>query len=277
MRTFRLLVALAICSVLLVRNYTEAQSVINKSDTPKIDVVGGLEPYKTTEVSTSEIGVIAEVLVKRGEQIVKDQPLSRLDDRQQKVLVKEAEADFLSAGQLETVKHEKQFNERRVEITRELVDQGKGSRRELERYELEFDIAKAKLVSGEEAKAIAGIRAEKARLMLESRTIVAPHDGVIDEIYRSEGEFIASNAPAIVRLVDARKLRATFMLPEAISEQIRGREAVEVKLPSGTVVPGVVEFIASVASIEGRTLALTVLIDNSEGSIRSAHCELVLP
>ena len=277
MRTFRLLVAVAIFGVLLLSNYTEAQSVIIKPDTLTIDVVGGLEPYKSTEVSTSEMGVIAEVLVKRGEHVTKDQPISRLDDRQQKVLVKEAEADFLAAGQLETIKYEKLFNERRVEITKALVEQGKGSRRELERYELEYDIAKAKLISGEEAKVIAGIRAEKARLLLESRTVVAPHDGIIDEIYRSEGEFVASNAPAIVRLVDARRLRATFMLPEVISEQFRGKDAVEVRLPNGSVVPGVVEFIATVASIEGRTLAMTVLIDNEDEKIRSAHCELVLP
>lgn len=277
MRTLSVLTTIAICLLLLFKSYTEAQSVINKPEPLSMDVVGGLEPYKSTEVSTAETGVVIEVLVKRGEKVEAGQPLSRLDDRQQKVTLRQAEADYIAAGQLKTYSLEKEFNQRRAEKTKELVDGGKGSPRELERYELELDIARAKLLAGEEAKEIAGIQAEKAKLLLEARTIVAPHDGVIEEIFRSEGEFVAANAPAIVRLVDSSKLRAIFMLPESVAEQIRGKETIEIRLPSNAVVSGAVEYIASIASLDGRTIAMTVLVDNPDGNIRSAHCELILP
>ncbi len=129
-------------------------------------------------------------------------PLGRLDDEQQKVALKEAETEAYATGMIETARKEVAFNEKRVAVTRALVEDGKASPRELERYVMELEIASAKLRAQEESKQISKVRKEKAALSLHDRTIRAPHDGIVDEIYRDEGEYIAGNSPSLVRLVD---------------------------------------------------------------------------
>lgn len=253
-----------------------SQSVISRN-TSSIDSQGGLEPYRVTEVATAEVGLVREVYVKRGETVVAGMPLGRLDDEQQKVALKEAETDALATGMIETARKEVQFNEKRVAVTKALVEEGKASPRELERYVMEWEIAEAKLRAQEESKQIAKVRREKAMITLKDRTIRAPHDGVIDEIFREEGEYIASNSPAFVRLIDVSRLRATFMLPEELAEKFRNRHEAEIRLPSHAVIPGRIEYLSPFASAEGRTIVMTVLIENPDQTIRSAHCELVLP
>lgn len=253
-----------------------SQSVISRN-TSSIDSQGGLEPYRVTEVATAEIGLVREIYVKRGETVVEGMPLGRLDDEQQKVALKEAEADALATGMIETARKEVLFNEKRVAVTKALVEDGKASPRELERYVMEWEIAAAKLRAQEESKQIAKVRREKAMISLKDRTIRAPHDGVIDEIFRGEGEYIATNSPSFVRLIDVSRLRATFMLPEELADKFRNRVEAEIRLPSHSVVSGKIEYLSPFASAEGRTIVMTVLIENPDSTIRSAHCELVLP
>jgi RND family efflux transporter MFP subunit len=271
LQTLAVLFAFLSCSAQLY-----SQSVIPRN-TSSIDSQGGLEPFRVTEVATAELGVVREIFVKRGEPVVAGMPLGRLDDEQQKVALKEAETEAYATGTVETARKEVAFNEKRVAVTRALVEDGKASPRELERYVMELEIASAKLRAQEESKQISKVRREKAALSLHDRTIRAPHDGIVDEIYRDEGEYIAGNSPSLVRLVDVSRLRATFMLPEELAEKFRNRSEAEIRLPSHAVVPGRVEYISPFASAEGRTIVMTVLIDNSDHSIRSAHCELVLP
>lgn len=271
LQTLTVLLAFLSCSAQLY-----SQSVIPRK-TSSIDSQGGLEPFRVTEVATAELGIVREIYVKRGEPVVAGMALGRLDDEQQKVALKEAETEAQATGTIETARKEVAFNEKRVSVTKALVDDGKASPKELERYVMELEIASAKLRAQEESKQISKVRREKATLSLNDRTIRAPHDGIVDEIYRDEGEYIAGNSPSIVRLVDVSRLRATFMLPEELAEKFRNRTDAEIRLPSHLVVRGSIEYISPFASAEGRTIVMTVLIENPDYTIRSANCELVLP
>ena len=68
------------------------QSVINRS-LAAADKAGVLEPYKSTEVATAEMGVVRELYVKAGETIEPGTMIGRLDNEQQRVQVREAELD----------------------------------------------------------------------------------------------------------------------------------------------------------------------------------------
>ena len=178
---------------------------------------------------------------------------------------------------LETARREVDFNARRVDEITKLVTSGKGSPKELERYQLEFNIAKAKLQAQEEAKLISQARLEKAQLLLNERTIRAPHKGTVVEVYKDVGEYIAGNSPAIIRLVDASRLRARFYLSDEVAERFRKLGRAEIRLANHVVVQGNVEFIAPFAIAEGGVIEMTVIIENENGLIRSSNCELVLP
>jgi len=251
-----------------------AQSAIQRN-TAAIETQGGLEPMRITEVSTAEVGIVKEIVVKPGDEVSQGMPLGYLESEQQRAVLKEAELDAFATGTIETAKSEVNFNRRRVFETRPLVEMGRASPRELERFQMELSIAEAKLQTQEEAKMIAKARLEKAQIAFNDRTLRAPHDGIVVEIYKEAGEYIAGNAPAVVRIVDISKLRASFMLPEPMAERFRHRSEADIRLPNHAVVRGQIEYIAPFADAEGRTIAMTVLIDNADQTIRSAHCELV--
>ena len=252
------------------------QSVIQRTSA-SIDMLGSLAPFRSTEVATAEFGIVNEVLVKRGEFVQLGVPLGRLDSEQPRAALKEAEADAFSIGTLETARREVEFSRRRVQQTRPLVEHSKASPRELEKFELDLKIAEAKFQTQTEAKQLSQARLEKAEIALSERTIRAPHDGIVVEIYKKEGEYIAGNAPAFVKLLDISKLRATFMLSEQVADKFRDRTSAEIRLSNLVVVAGQIEYIAPFADASGRTIELTVIIENSDHSIRAANCELIHP
>ena len=252
------------------------QSVIQRTSA-SIDFLGSLAPFRITEVATAEAGIVEEVLVRRGEFVQSGQPVGRLDSEQARAALKEAQSDAFSFGALETARREVEFSSRRVQQTRPLVEQSKASPRELEKFELDLKIAEAKFQTQTEAKQLSQARLEKAEIALSERTIHAPHDGIVVETYKKEGEYIAGNAPAFVKLLDISKLRATFMLTEQMADKFRDLTTAEIRLSNHVVVSGQIEYVAPVADAAARTIELTVIIENTDNSIRAANCELVLP
>ena len=251
-----------------------AQSVINRS-LAAADKQGVLEPYRDTEVATAEMGVVRELYVEPGDVIEEKAEIGRLDNEQQRLLVMEAELDAAAVGNLETARRDYEFNQRRVTETAKIVAKGHASPRELERYTLELNTSKAKLQAQEEAKMISQARLEKAQLMLHERTIRAPHRGTVVTVNRDVGEYIAGNAPAIIRLVDTSKLRARFYLAVEAAERFRKSGRAEIRLENHVVVSAEVEFVAPFAIADGGVIEMTVVIDNPDGSIRSSKCQLV--
>lgn len=253
-----------------------AQSVINRS-LSGIETGGVLEPVKNTEVATAEMGVLREVLVRQGDRLNVGDPIARLDQEQQLIQVREAELELMSTGTLDSARSEFEFYEKRRDKTAKLLAEGKVSPKELERDQLELNTAAAKLKAQEEAKLIAKTKLDRAKILLGERTIRAPHAGTVVEVYRDVGEYIAGNAPNVVRLMDASKLRARFFLSDEAAEKFRKLQYAEIRLANQTVKKATIEFIAPFAIAEGHVIEMTVLIDNEEGTIRSSKCELVFP
>lgn len=261
---------------LLLSDASFGQSAISRGSS-SYDSKGQLEPHKVTEVATAEMGIVREMTVKPGTAVQVGDVLGKLDSDVQLAALREAEADAASVGALETARSEVEFNSRRVRDRQRMVEAGHGAPAELERYQMELNIAMSKLKAQEEAKAISLARLKKAQLAFSERTVYAPHDGIVVEVYHKVGEYIAGNSPAMVRLIDTSRLRATFLLSEHIADRFRDRTKVEIRLPNNTVVEGNIEFISPFASAEGQTIPMTVLVDNADLSIRSSTCELVLP
>ncbi len=263
--------AIMIC---LLQANVSAQSVINRG-LAAADKQGVLEPYKDTEVATAEMGVVRELFVKLGDVIEEKAAIGRLDNEQQRFLVHEAELDANAFGMLETARREVDFNDRRVDETSKSVSAGKSSPKELERHRLDLSIAKAKLQAQEEAKLISQARLEKAQLMLHERTIRAPHRGTVVTVYRDVGEYIAGNAPAIIRLVDTSKLRARFYLSDEAAQRFRKTRYAEIRLANLVIVKAEIEFVAPFAIADGHVIEMTVILENEDEQIRSSRCELV--
>jgi membrane fusion protein, multidrug efflux system len=252
-----------------------AQSAISR--THSFDTQGILSPYRSTDVATAEAGLLRELFVKPGDEINQGTPIGRLDWETQMAVLREAEVESSSFGSIELARSDVEFQRRRVEVTIPLVNESKASPRELERFQLELRMAEAKFQAQTEAKLLSQARLEKARIAVQERTIKAPHDGIVVEQVRQVGEFVASNNPVLIKLLDTSKLRARFSIPQELADRFRGKKTAEIRLPNNAVVSGDVEFVAPFENSEGSEIELTILIDNPSGTIRYSKCSLVLP
>ena len=252
-----------------------AQSSITRSNS--FDTQGVLAPYRSTEVATAEIGILREVFVKPGDVVKKGTPLGRLDWEQQIASLNEAEMEASAIGSVDVARYEVDFQQRRYDLTLPRVQKEMASPQELERFEMELRISKARLQSAIEAKSQSQARLAKARVAFEERTIKAPHDGIVVEQVTEVGEYIAGTNPVLLKILDTSRLRARFSIPQELADKFRDKKSAEIRLPNNAVVAGEIEFIAPFESPEGGEIEMTFLVDNPSELVRYSKCSLVLP
>ncbi len=251
------------------------QSSITRSNS--FDTQGVLSPYLATEVATAEIGILREVFVKPGEIIKQGTPLGRLDWDQQLASLHEAELEASAIGGVDVARYEVDFQQRRYDLTLPRVQNETASPQELERFEMELRISKARLQSAIEAKSQSQARLAKARVAFEDRTIKAPHDGIVVEQVTEVGEYLAGTNPVLFKILDTSRLRARFSIPQELADKYRDKQTAEVRLPNNAVISGDIEFIAPFESPEGGEIEMTILLENQSGMVRYSKCSLVLP
>ncbi len=261
----------------LINSSSYAQSALpRKSTDMKNDTLRGVvEPLRNTEVASTEVGIVRKIMVKAGDIVKPQQILATLDDEQQRLRLEGAEIEWQAHGSVETAEREVEFNYKKYLIATELAKKNRVSPLELDRDTLEWKIATAKLTAQKEAKDLSYSKWKEAREALARRAIYAPHEGVVVEVVRDEGEYLAANQPSIVRLWDISKLRARFLLSDEVASRYRELKVAMVKLSNGAVIAAEIEFIAPVASVDATEM--TVLLDNPNREIRSSSCDLIRP
>jgi RND family efflux transporter MFP subunit len=269
-------IALAILLATAPRESKAQSSLPRKGVDGKEDVLRGvMEAFRNTEVASAEVGILREVLVVPGEHVKEGQLLARLDDELQRIQLEEAQLEWESRGALESAQHEFEFNRQKLTAIEDLSKRTRVSPLELNRDTLELKIAEAKWKTQQEAKEIARARMMRAEQALAARSVKAPHEGIVVEILREPGEYLAANQPVVARIQDTSKLRARFYLSDEMAHRFRGRPTANVRLPNGTIIPSEIEFIAPLAT-ENST-EMTVLVSNPTGEVRSSSCDLIRP
>ena len=151
-----------------------------------------VEPYVDVQISSGVPGVLAEVLVDRGDLVKQGQVLARLHSEVEK-------------AQLELVKARGEFAERQVERNAELYLKQMISPHEKDELETEAHLLRLELREAEE------------RLRL--RTARSPIDGVVVERFYSAGEFVSEDP--ILRLAQIDPLRVEVAVPVLLYGKLR--------------------------------------------------------
>jgi len=195
-------------------------------------VVGFTEPYKQIELSSDELGSIAEMFVAEGDFVTANSPIAQLDARIQE----------LHAGDAEII-----------------------------RAEMEHSIAESNVLSAKEDAAVRKIEMQRAAMQLERRSILAPFDGVVSKIHRHRGEYLSPLKPEVVTIVQIHRLVATFNVPSSKVSMFEVGTTFQVELASGKTVDAVVEKIGVVTDAQSGTVEIKLVIENADGNIRSGE------
>jgi RND family efflux transporter MFP subunit len=217
MRVRPWLVALAACA-----------GAAAQAQAPRMDCL--IEPSLEVKLGSPADGVIATILVERGDAVKKNQPLVSLNSQL------EAAAVALARGKAD-------FARRKAERTDELFSKQLISAQERDTLETEAKLAELEVREREEA--------------LKLRTIASPIDGVVIDRLMAPGDQVSRNGGPVLRLMRLDPLYVEVVAPAALFGRIRVGAGVRVT-PEGT----------GQRSYEARVTVVDRVVDPASGTFR---------
>ena len=213
-------------------------------------MVGYTEPFRTIKVSAGDSGVIAEMLVKEGDQVKERQVLARLETEVTKSELETAEAEAL---QQET--HLKRLEE--IEKTSHVTPD-------------EIDKARTDLI-------IRNAQVKKFKAVIETRTMRSPVNGIVTEIKRDTAESVSAGAPHVLTVVQIDKLTLNLYLTPQVASPLKPGAMVRIRfIENGQEAPARVEFVSPVTDSASGTVRVKFVIENADGQYRGgASCTLI--
>ncbi|MEQ8786460.1 MAG: efflux RND transporter periplasmic adaptor subunit [Pirellulaceae bacterium] len=236
------------------------------------EIDGFTEPFRTIAVATAETGVVVALEVSPGDVVAEGQLLARLDSDIHEALLEIARQTMHSRGKIESARAEYDLRLQRMKKFEALRAKGHARQEELERARADVAIAEAQVRAAEEEMLVRQLEYEKAKALLERRSIRAPSAGVVTEVRKEAGEIVAPNDPQILTLVQLDPLLAAFPVPIRQIGKLGVGDKVSVRmLRSRKQVEGVIHFVSPVINAESGTIQIKVRIENPRGRIHSGE------
>jgi len=165
-----------------------------------------IQPHKDVQVGSPSAGVIAEVLVQRGESVTKGQVLARLQSEVERAAVAVAKARAEQVGEEAVANSSRNLAARELERASELFGQQYVSRTYLDKQRAEAQAALGRTTQAIENRRLAQRQLKLAMTQLEQRTIRAPFSGVVVEQFLAAGELDAQQQVLRVAAIDPLRL-----------------------------------------------------------------------
>jgi multidrug efflux system membrane fusion protein len=215
-----------------------------------IVINGQTAPARVVDLAAETDGRVEYIGVSRGANVARGAVIVRLDERDRKARLAQAEA---------TVR------QREVEYQGRLKLKGESyvSEAQLQEAVAQLETARTEL--------------KRAQLDLEYMTTRAPFDGALQERHVEVGDFVKSGDP-IARFVDNRKIVVTANVSEFDAGYVQTGQAAQAQLATGETVHGTIRYVAPVADEATRTYTVELEINNDDGKLRAGGtAELRVP
>jgi len=236
-----------------------------------ISVSGITEPVKDVTLSANVVGTISTIFLKEGMSVKKGDIILELDKQlealevERRKLIWESKAEVAAAA-LRVTTLQSLF-----ESTRELFKStGSVSREELEKMELDYELAVAEKKRLESAEERERIEYEMARESLRKRSLISPIQGIVVKLFLDEGEGYQENQP-LVRVVDASRGIFVSNVEEWIGRTLLMGQAVDLKIRTGVqsiAKKGTIIFVSPVADMASGLIEVKAEFDNQDGLVR---------
>ncbi len=259
---------------------------VQRGDLPlRAEATGYLEPWRKVEIRSEAAGRVVRRTVEEGSSVGAGALLVLLDDREQRIEIQEAQADWLKSQANYAVQYgtpgswsdlrakasaAPAGSPEEIQQVEKLVREGLLPERELSeaKRRLETDRLLSGSRQGEVRAATSGLaqaeqRLERSRLALERTRIVAPFAGRVSDLAVEAGQQISPGDVLFTLLQDDR-LKVDVDVLEADIVRIRPGAPARVRVPSADnlVLEGIVHTINPQVSSETGTGKVTVAIPN---------------
>ncbi len=227
---------LGVFSMLQVLNQIRAQETVippppvtppEKPEGTRLAATGIIEAREeNVAIGTPVPGLITKVLAKVSTQVIKDQPLLQLDDRELQAQLISAQADIaVKQAQLDITLAQRLKVQDNLDRLKSITDSRAISQDDLRNRTNDFTVAQAQVASAEAQLSAAHAEVKQIQMLIERLTIRAPRPGTILQVNIREGEYASfqNRQPAII-LGDLDKLQVRADVDEQNAMEVREKE-----------------------------------------------------
>jgi RND family efflux transporter MFP subunit len=239
---------------------------------------GFTEPFQVIDVAAAEMGIIDDIEVREGDRVGEGDVLATLDKEVLEVTLQIAAEAKAAQGQLAAAAAELRLRTERLERLTALRESQHASGQEVIRAVEEKEVAEGNLLAIQESLQVKALEYERIKAQLERRNVRSPVDGVVTEIYKDAGEFVAPTDPIVLTVVQLDPLFATFSIPAQYVRNLKSGGTVILRIgTTSSKTKGTLEFVSPVTNAQSGTVTVKVKVANSGGRFRSGErCKLLL-
>ena len=245
----------------------------------RLSLSGITEPIKDVTLSATVVGTISAIFLKEGMSVKKGEALLELDKKAEELEVERRKLLWESKAEVEAAAVRVTTLKSQFESTRELFKStGSVSKEELEKMELDYELAVAERKRLEIAEERERIEYEMALENLSKRNLVSPIHGTIIKLFLDVGETCEERQP-LVHVVDTRRGRFVCNVEEGIGRTLRNGQSVDLKIRTGSeslAKKGTIVFVSPVADPASGLLEVKAEFDNQDGSVRPGVAGVML-
>lgn len=224
-----------------------------------------INPNSTVELGSFQDGVLAEVLVKRGDRVSRGQPLARLDNEIEKMNARLARVRAESDIDLRSARLQEKYKAREQKRLESLRESQSVSTSSYEQAEIEHNMAQMSVESATLENSIAEAEYERAEAQLRRRTIKSPVDGVVVDVVMSPGEYVHEQS-TLMHIAAIDPLYVEVYLPvSSYGEVSEGMSAVvRPEQPIGGEYTATIAVIDQVFDASSRTFGVRLELPNPD-------------
>jgi RND family efflux transporter MFP subunit len=233
-------------------------------------VVGNLVGEQTVAVVPKTAGRLEEVYVKLGDRVARGQRIARIEDREIREQVKQAEAAFeVASATIRQRQADLKFAETNLNRSRELFERQLLPKQTLDDADARHQAAVAQLELSRAQLTQSQARLEELRINLANTVIVSPVTGFVAKRYTDAGAYASQNAP-VVDLVDISTVRLVANVVEKDMRRVGTGDTANVEVDAfpGETFNGRIARVAPVLDPSTRTAQMEVEIPNPTNRLK---------
>jgi len=191
-----------------------------------------VEPSRTVEIRAPAPGLIARILVGRGELVRAGQVLVEIDSALDQAGADVARHRALMEGPERVASARLEFARLKAQRQQQLAAENFISHSERDAAVAEMNVAAAELTEAQENRALATLEHRRLMETVRQRTVKAPFDGVVVERLAHPGEVAVTtdNSRPLLKLSDISTLHVEALLPAALWTRLRVGQVLPVQL-----------------------------------------------
>ena len=242
------------------------------------DYICQVTASEKVEVASPVTGIIETISVERGDNVERGQVLLTLRADLEKADLALAEARAHASAILKSKETTLAFADRKLERNTDLRNRNLISANDLDQLKTERDNAALDVEAARDAQRIASLEVNKARALLDLRTIRSPTDGIVAERNLPPGNVVGERPILVIMKTDP--LNVEVSLPATFFGRIQPGEKYQVNFDVPGIEPKQVEVKLADALIDSasNTFNVRLVLPNPANRVPAgAKCHVMLP